>query len=293
MNDTYLSASGLCKQFGAKPVLQGLDVNVRPGDIIGLLGANGAGKTTLIEVLLGLSPQNSGKTSLFGTEAVKAPAAAKARIGFVPQNDELIGTLSGRQYLDLIASFYPAWGPQFAASLVTMWQIDLGKTISNYSPGERQKLSIVTALAHRPDLLVLDEPVASFDPVARRHFLQAVIETAADERRAVVFSSHIVSDVERLANIIWILKDGQFLWQGDLDSLKESVIRIHVASGAALPVRNKLRRVVSERATHVSGIRMVALRAPDEDWSSLDTLLGPDVSIEHLNLEEIFLELHS
>ena len=293
MTDAYLSASGLYKHFGAKPVLRGLDASVRPGDVIGLLGANGAGKTTLIEVLLGLSPQNAGSALLFGTDALNAPAAAKVRIGFVPQNDELIGALSGRQYLDLIASFYPAWEPPFAASLVAEWKIDLGKAISTYSPGERQRLAIVTALAHKPDLLVLDEPVASLDPVARRQFLQAVLETVTDERRAVLFSSHIVSDVERLANIIWILKDGQFIWQGDLDALKESVIRVHVEPNAALAVRNKLRRVVSERVPQASGVRMIALRAPDEDWSALDSLLGPDARVERLNLEEIFLELHS
>jgi ABC-2 type transport system ATP-binding protein len=114
-----------------------------------------------------------------------------------------------------------------------------------------------------------------------------------DERRAVVFSSHIVSDVERLANVIWVLKRGQLLWQGDLDTLKESVIRVHANAGTAGAARSQLRRVLSDRAVNGSGQKLVALRAPDEDWSDLEQQLGADTRIERLSLEEIFLELHA
>ena len=103
------------------------------------------------------------------------------------------------------------------------------------SVGQRQKLSILLALGHRPDLLILDEPVASLDPVARRQFLEQIVEVAADGSRSVVFSSHIVSDIERLANRIWILKDRRMYWRGDFDSLKRSVVRVHVRAVQPLP----------------------------------------------------------
>jgi len=292
MTIPYISAQELTKKFAGRPALDGIDAEVRPGDVVGLLGANGAGKTTLLEVLLGLSPPSTGSARLFGSAAIAADTATKTRIGFVPQADELIEGIRGSEYLDLIASFYPGWNREFAQRLVTDWGIEPSKRISNYSLGQRQKLSIVSALAHQPDLLILDEPVASLDPIARRQFLQQIVALTADERRAVVFSSHIVSDVERLANIIWILKAGKLLWKGDLDALKESVVRVHVPTAFAGIARGALRRVVVERV-NASRTTLVALREPDEDWSALAEKAGANAQIESLGLEDIFLELHS
>jgi ABC-2 type transport system ATP-binding protein len=289
--NAYLSARSLTKSFSGRPVLDGLDVDVRPGDVVGLLGANGAGKTTLLEVLTGLSPPSAGSAQLFGVEARDATTATKTRIGFVPQTDELIGDMRVAEYLELIASFYPGWDRELAARLVSGWSLETGKRIAKLSVGQRQKLAIITALAHRPELLILDEPVASLDPVARRQFLQQLVELGADERRAVLFSSHIVSDVERLANVIWILKEGKLIWQGELDSLKESVVRVQVTAGRAAAARSVFRRVIAER-TAGGGTTLVALRAPDEDWSTLESRLG-EARLESLSLEDIFLELHS
>ena len=288
----YLSARGLTKTFIGRPVLAGIDADVRPGDIVGLLGANGAGKSTLLEVLLGLSPASQGSARMFDSEAVVANVALKRRVGFVPQTDELIGELRGSEYLGLIASFYPSWDPALAQRLVAEWGLEPSKTIAKYSVGQRQKLAIISALAHRPDLLVLDEPVSSLDPLARRQFLQQIVELMADERRAVAFSSHIVSDVERLANVIWILKSGRLVWQGDLDALKESVVRVHAGGGSGGTVRVALRNVVAERHAGTA-TTLIAVRAPDEDWDDLEMRIGENARIEHLSLEEIFLELHA
>jgi ABC-2 type transport system ATP-binding protein len=289
--NNYIAAQALTKSFSGQRVLDGIDAEVRPGDIVGLLGANGAGKTTLLEVLTGLSPPSSGSARLFGAEAGDATAAIKTRLGFVPQTDELIGDMCVSEYLELIASFYPGWDRALVGRLVSSWGLDTDKRIAKLSIGQRQKLAIITALAHKPELLILDEPVASLDPVARRQFLQQLVELGADERRAVVFSSHIVSDVERLANVIWILKAGKFIWQGELDMLKESVVRVHVPAGRAHVARASFRRVVTER-TLGDTTTLVALRAPDEDWSGLESRLG-DARVESLSLEDIFLELHS
>src|SRR5262245_23964353 len=164
MTTEYLSAQALSKQFDHKAVLRDINLTVRPGDIVGLLGVNGAGKTTLIDVLLGFSPPTSGRASTFGADAVHMPAEAKARIGFVPQVDELVPQMTAGRYLDMIASFYPGWDAAYADSLIEKWDIDRSGVIRKASQGQRQKLSLVAALAHRPDLIVLDEPVASLDP---------------------------------------------------------------------------------------------------------------------------------
>ena len=293
MSNPYLSVQSAYKIFDGKRVLTDIDASVSAGDVIGLLGANGAGKTTLIELMMGLSPASAGEVRLFGADAIAAPLDSRRRVGYVPQSDELIGALTGKQYLELIASFYPRWDGSLVEHLLLQWSIERGQHISRYSVGQRQKLAIIAALGFRPDLLVLDEPVASLDPVARRQFLQQIVEVSSDQRRAVVFSSHIVSDVERLANRIWVLKQGRLLWQGELDVLKESVIRVHVREDTAENVRSRLRQPVSTKRVNGSGCRIVAMRAPDEDWSSLETLLGADARIERLSLEDIFLELHS
>ena len=214
MNSAPVVAHHLCKSFGEHRVFDDLSFRVEPGDVIGVLGKNGAGKTTLLELMLGFTPASSGEVRLFGHESFRLPADAKARVGFVPQQDELVGQLSVADQLRVIASFYPRWDHELIARLCSEWGVEPRGRIKSMSVGERQKLSILLALGHRPELLFLDEPVASLDPLARRQFLEQIVEISAGGERAAVFSSHIVSDIERLANRIWILKDGRFAWQG-------------------------------------------------------------------------------
>jgi ABC-2 type transport system ATP-binding protein len=229
MNSAHVVARGLGKSFRDKWVLNNLSFAVAAGDVVGVLGKNGAGKTTLLELMLGFTPASSGAVRLFGHESFRMPADVKARIGFVPQQDELLGVLSVRDQIELIASFYPRWDAALVGRLSAAWDLDPDAQIRTLSVGERQKLSILLALAHRPDLLILDEPVASLDPIARRQFLEQIVAIAADGQRSVVFSSHIVSDIERLANRIWILKEGCLYWQGDLETLglEEIFIELH------------------------------------------------------------------
>lgn len=291
MSSPAVVASHLSKSFGHKSVLRDLTFGIEPGDVIGVLGKNGAGKTTLLELMLGFTTPSAGEVRVYGHESHRLPGAIKARVGFVPQQDELLEKLAVRDQIRLIASFYPHWDDELIARLCGEWQIDLGARIRSLSVGERQKLSILLAFGQRPDLLILDEPVASLDPLARRQFLEHLVEQCADGRRSVVFSSHIVSDIERLANRIWILKDGALYWQGDLDSLKESVVRIHVRG--AEPVTEQL------SIPHALSLRREAnfLTAVVRDWSEVQSRelrrqTRGEVEVQSLALEEIFLELH-
>lgn len=291
MNQTPIVARNLTKSFGDRKVLRELSFSVQPGEVVGLLGKNGAGKTTLLELMLGFTPASGGDVRLFGHESYRLSADIKARVGFVPQQDELLNQLTVRDQLRLIASFYPKWDEALITRLCANWDVDHGARIKGMSVGERQKLSILLALGHRPDLLILDEPVASLDPVARRQFLEQLVEVSASGQRSVVFSSHIVSDVERLANRIWILKDGQLDWQGDLDSLKESIVRIHVRSTRPLPTMLAIPNTLSLR--HESTYVTAVVR----DWTAdaqrqVEQQIPGGVEVEPLALEEIFLELH-
>jgi len=291
MTEPFIEATDLSKSFDDKIVLDKVSLTVRPGEIVGLLGKNGAGKTTLLELILGFTPATGGRIEVFGHESYRLPGHCKRRIGFVPQMDELVDQLTASDQLRLIRSFYPNWDDALIERLVGAWEIDPGQRIRSMSVGQRQKLSILTALGHRPDLLILDEPVASLDPLARRHFLEQIVEVAADGNRAVVFSSHIVSDIERLANTIWILKDSHLHWRGDFDDLRDSIVRLHVRSPKRLPLDLRIPNALSIEISEQYATAIVS-NWTEEMGSEVAELTGVRPDIESLTLEDIFLELH-
>ena len=232
MTDPILRFDNLVKRFGSQTVLNGITADVRRGDVIGLLGLNGAGKTTLLETALGFAVPNGGAVELFGQAASAIrDEKLKHRIGFVPQQDELLETMTGASFLKLISGFYAHWNTTLIERLARDWAVPLDKPANKMSIGQRQKLSILTALGHEPELIILDEPVASLDPLARRTFLQELVDMVSSGERTILFSTHIVSDLERIASRVWIIKDGHLVVDEPLDSLKES--RVELATAAA------------------------------------------------------------
>ena len=292
MSAPVVSTRNLGKTLGGKTILRDISVEVEAGSVVGIIGKNGAGKSTLMDVLLGFSPATAGNAQVFGHDSFTLPAAAKGRIGFVAQQDELVNTLTGRQHLDLMAALLGRWNRALISRLQSDWQVPMGQPAQQLSGGERQKLSTLLALGHEPDLLVLDEPVAALDPVSRRQFLRQLLEIADDSRRTVLFSTHIVSDLERVADRIWIMRDGTLAWAGALDDLKESVVRLHISARRTLPPSLPLPGVVSLRAT---GQRAAAVVS---QWNAgslpgLREALDADIDVEPLGLEDLFVELHS
>ena len=291
MSSSMVVAEHLGKSFGKKQVLDDLSFSVEPGDVVGVLGKNGAGKTTLLEVMLGFSPTSSGSVKVFGHDSFKLPGDAKSRIGFVPQSDELIDHLTARDQLRVIGSFHAKWDDALLERLSKAWELNLDQRVREFSIGQRQKLSILLALGHHPDLLLLDEPVASLDPIARRQFLEQIVEIAADGSRAVVFSSHIVSDIERLANKIWILKEGRLYWRGELDALKESIVRIHVRRIEPFAASFAIADAITQH-TQDGYFTAIVGEWNDARHRDLTEQSKATVEVERLALEEIFLELH-
>jgi ABC-2 type transport system ATP-binding protein len=214
----------VAKYFGSTIVLSNLDWEVTQGQVIGLLGRNGAGKSTLMECLLGLREPDGGSVRLFGEDVAALSDAARARIGYVPQKSNLFEWMTPLQLLDYFKAMYPRWNQIKVDALLERWGFDglmLNKAIGRLSGGEQQRLSIIRALAHDPELLVLDEPVSSLDPAGRRAFLAELVDGVIDRGTTVVFSTHILTDLERVALDVAFLKGGRIALQGPLDELLE------------------------------------------------------------------------
>jgi ABC-2 type transport system ATP-binding protein len=221
MNEPAIELQGIIKSYGPKAVLTGVDLAVPKGSVVGLLGTNGSGKTTLIKCALGLIRPQSGEARLLGENSWTLSAAAKSRIGYVPQVINLYPWMKVRHLIDYTAAFYANWNHDLAARLIAEWSLPPEDRIGPLSVGQLQKVAIVLALGHEPDLLILDEPAASLDPLARRQFLQMIIDLAEPGKRTVLFSTHITSDLERVADQVAILKSGRIAWHGLLEDLKE------------------------------------------------------------------------
>ena len=224
MTAPIIQMRDVAKYFGSAIVLSSLDWEVRQGQVIGLLGRNGAGKSTLIECLLGLREVDAGSVRLFGEDVAALSDTTRARIGYVPQKSNLFEWMTPLQLLDYFKAMYPRWNQVKVDALLERWGFNallLNKPIGRLSGGEQQRLSIIRALAHDPELLVLDEPVSSLDPAGRRAFLSELVDGVIERGTTVVFSTHILTDLERVALEVAFLKDGRLALQGPLDELLE------------------------------------------------------------------------
>jgi len=283
-----VSMSSVSKHFGSQRVLDGLDWQIARGQVIGLLGRNGAGKSTLLECMLGLRELDGGTASMLGEDVGRLSEQALARIGYVPQKPDLFDWLTPLQMFDYFKAMYPRWNTGKVEGLLSRWGFDAAmrtKQIKKLSGGEQQRLAIIRALAHDPEVLILDEPVSSLDPVGRREFLRELVEQVIERGTTVVFSTHILSDLERVAFDLAFLKNGKIALQGQTDALLEGARRILVPASSlpAAPLAGEVRR-------HQDGaMASVIVRAPHPDVERLAR--EPGARVETMTLEDLFIEV--
>jgi len=216
-----LHVQGLCKRLGTF-ALEDVDLTVPQGTISGLAGANGAGKSTLLKLILGLVEPDGGSIRLFGEEIAVAGPRLRARVGFVQEIPTLPGQLRLPELGCFVAPFYPTWDEAEFCRLARYFEVPAKTPFAKLSQGNRMKAALALAMAHRPQLLLLDEPTSGLDPLARREFLDLLLEIVQDEGRAVLFSTHITSDLDRIADQVALLKDGRVLLSGAKDELLEA-----------------------------------------------------------------------
>ncbi len=289
--DCVIESKALRKSFGRADVLKGVNLSISRGSVVGLLGTNGSGKSTLIQCLLGLLKISSGSAQIFGEDPWDLSPEAKARLGYVPQVVNFYPWMNVRQMIDYTGAHYPEWDTTFCDQMLIDWELKEKEKISTLSTGQQQRLGLILAMGHHPELLILDEPAASLDPKGRRSLLRSLMEQASDKQKTVLFSTHITSDLERVASHVAVLRDGVIDYLGELDELKDSVKRLRIQAASALP---RDFSVPMALRTTIDGASAVAAVA-SVDEGMLEQLMekwSVRVAIEDLNLEDIFLELH-
>lgn len=228
MTDTVSTASSLVsvnrltRRFDDKVALDDISLQVPRGGVFGLIGGNGAGKTTLIRHLLGMLKAQSGSVRVFGLDPVANPVEVLGRIGYLSEDRDLPNWMRVSELIRYTQAFYPAWDSTYAKELLEAFDLDPKASVRSLSRGQRARAGLLIALAHRPELLVLDEPSSGLDPVVRRDILGSIIRTIADDGRTVFFSSHLLDEVERVADRVAIIHHGKISLAATMDEIKES-----------------------------------------------------------------------
>jgi len=279
---------GVSKFYGATRALADVTLDIMPGTIVGVLGPNGSGKTTLMGHLPGLLVPTAGTVETFGRPATSLDDATLARIGYVSQEPRLMDWLTVAESVDFVRAGRPTWDDALAARLLADFDLDADKRVGALSPGLRQRLAILLAVAPEPDLLLLDEPAASLDPVARHDFLLLLMELIQQEGRTILISSHVLSDVEKVVDTVLVINQGRVHCHQPLDNLREAYHRVDLSAiGGELPdplPLPGLLAVTGDRRRAMAVCGHVARR----DVESAANALGADASVRGLAFEEIY-----
>lgn len=284
MSNLAIEMQGVYKSFRRKPVLAGLSLNVERGKTFAFIGRNGAGKTTAIRVLLGLLGRDSGEVRVLGRDPAEAPVEVRSRVGYLAEDQQMYGWMRVEEILRFVAPFYSTWDHDLALKYVREFELPLATKIKHLSKGQNVRLGLVLALAHRPEVVILDDPALGLDPVMRRQFNRDLITHLQGEGRTVFYSSHLLYEVEPVADEVAILHEGRLVRQADTETLRRDVKQFVLERQAYDAIREDLALLDLQH----SGQQMAATV---ENASAVTALLDRDGvpyrSVE-LNLDEIF-----
>jgi ABC-2 type transport system ATP-binding protein len=288
MANTVVDVNEISRSFGAKRALDHVTFRATEGKVYGLVGANGAGKTTLIKHLLGLLRAQSGSVRVFGRDPVRDPVGVLGRVGYLSEERELPEWMRIDELMRYTQAYHRTWDGSYARELLEIFALDPSKKIKELSKGMRAQAGLVAAVAHRPELLILDEPSSGLDVVVRRDILDAIVRTVADDGRTVIFSSHLLEEVERMSDHVTMMHDGRVALNGALDDVRRGYQRSRVRFGEHFD-----QAPVLDTALAMEGggrTWSVIHRGPFEQFvHSVVALGGEVVESRDATLEEIFL----
>jgi ABC-2 type transport system ATP-binding protein len=278
MSDPVLQAVGLSKRYGRRAALSDCTLAVPPGRVVGLVGPNGAGKTTLLRLAVGILAPTSGTIEVLGGQPA-ANAAQLAKVGFVAQDTPIYTGLSVGEHLRFGAYTNPGWDQRIAEDRIANLGLDPAQKAGKLSGGQRAQLALTLAVAKRPDLLLLDEPVASLDPLARREFLQSLMGYVAEQRSSVILSSHLISDLERVCDYLIVLVASRIRVAGEVEDLLSHHYRLTGARRDPADLPHGV-EVIEESHTDRQSTMVVRSATPIEE---------PSLHVEQITLEDLVL----
>ncbi len=273
-----LGATGLGKRYGRRWAVRDCSLSIPAGQVVGLVGPNGAGKTTLLHLAVGLLQPTAGTIEVLGRRPADSPAQL-GRVGFVAQDTPAYAGLSVADHLQLGACLNPSWDGDLAGRRIDQLGLDRHQRAGKLSGGQRAQLALTLAIAKRPELLILDEPVASLDPLARREFLKGLMETVAEHGVSVVLSSHLVADLERVCDYLVVLVASRVAVAGEIEVLLASHHRLTGPrrDPSGLPSDQE---VIEASHTDRQSTFLVRTDGP---------ILDPAWSVEQVSLEDLVL----
>jgi ABC-2 type transport system ATP-binding protein len=289
MSKIIIKTENLIKKYDSNFfALDGLNMNVPEGAVYGFVGRNGAGKTTTLRAFMSLLKPTSGHIEVLGTNPWNMPKNIREQIGYTSDSMQLIPWLKVGEMINCNASFYENWDKDYVEQWVKRLNLPLNKRVFSLSRGNRQKLGLVMAIGHRPKVLILDEPAGGLDPIARREFLESIIQLIHESGTTIVLSSHQMSDLERIAEHIGIIDNGKMKVETTLEELKETTRTIRIASKTKFDKPNDKDIIKFESFANAASItyknfnqqKLLQIKQQFKDI---------DLQIDSLSLEEIFL----
>ena len=278
----------VCKRFGRTKALDEIDLQIYSGRIIGLLGANGAGKSTLLRHIIGLYLADEGQCITFGCDAAKLGPRELGRIGYVHQEGELLEWMTVKQLIRYVSTYYPNWNRRLEEKYIEDYEISNKARVGSLSPGQRQRLAILLAIGFEPELLILDEPASTLDPIARAQFLDLLLQIIQDENHTIIISSHILSDVEKVIDHAVIMKQGRILLDCNFDQLRERFSRVRLSAlGGELPAELPFANVLQCQRSNGHAILTVQ-DSSREQLEQAAQSFNCEIDVQTLTLEDIY-----
>jgi ABC-2 type transport system ATP-binding protein len=282
-----IKVRNLAKRFGRKPVFENLSLTLEKGKVYGLLGRNGEGKTTLIRIIMGVIPADRGEIFYDGKIIRFGEAAYKKEIGYIPEDPFFYGEMKVGDLLDFNAAFYPRWDSRKADDYLRMFTLDRGARVKTLSRGMKLKLGFLVALAAGPELLILDDPTSGIDAPTRHDFLRDIIRELADAGTTILFSTHMVHELERIVEHLIILHGGRLILDQDYEAVRSVTKRVHLSFEGSPPEKIDLAGVLAE-SREENRVELVIFPWDEEVKKKIGEISPSHLDVESLNLEEIF-----
>lgn len=286
--DNVIIGRGLVKRFGRTVALDGLDINVPRGSVYALLGRNGVGKSTLIQLIMGMLEPTLGTLSVLGLSPMKNDVAVKQVLGYIPERMQMYDWMTVDQVLEFVAGIYKNWSREAENQLADKFRLVRSQKVGALSRGNRALLSLVIAMAHQPDLVLLDECTSGMDAIARREFERSVIDALSGSGRTVLFAGHQIDEMERICDWVGIINKGKMLIEMPLDDLKRTIVALGITTTEPMPTELPGCRVLSSRSSGKE--TQVIVRFDSPLGSNLEAPQSIKVNeVMPLSLEEIFV----